>query len=134
MSVRQSFVTVLYLVVAAVNLVPGGIAFAPERAAELYGVAFDGDAMTLLMRHRALLLAIVGVLLAVAAFVRRWRAPATVAGLLSMGMFVLLYVMSPEAMPKLAKVAFIDAVAMVLLVIAYWAGRERRRSFLIRNP
>ncbi len=54
------------------------------------------------------------------------------AGLLSMGTFVLLYTMAPEAMPKLAKVAFIDAVAMVLLVVGYWCGRERR-GFVVTN-
>lgn len=132
-SARETLAMLLFLVVAAVNLVPGGVAFAPERAVDLYGVAFDGQSMTVLMRHRALLLAIVGVLLAVAAFVRSWRVPATVAGLLSMGTFVLLYTMAPEAMPKLAKVAFIDAVAMVLLVIGYWCERERR-GFVVTNP
>ena len=68
---RETLAMLLFLAVAAVNLVPGGVAFAPERAVDLYGIApLEGDALLLLMRHRALLLAIVGVLLAVAAFVR----------------------------------------------------------------
>ena len=130
---RETLAMLLFLAVAAVNLVPGGVAFAPERAVDLYGIApLEGDALLLLMRHRALLLAIVGVLLAVAAFVRSWRVPATTAGLLSMGSFIALYIMVPAAMPKLAKVAFIDAVAMVLLVVGYWCGRERR-GFVVTN-
>jgi hypothetical protein len=124
---RESLVVLLFLAVAAVHLVPGGVAFAPGRAADLYGVSLEGDAMVLLMRHRALLLAIVGVLLAVAAFVRSWRAPATVAGLLSMGTFVLLYAMAGTEMAKLARIAAIDGGAMVLLVVAGLLGRERRK-------
>lgn len=120
---RESLAKLLFLAAAAVNLAPGGIAFAPGRVVDLYGIApLAGAEMLVLMKHRALLLAIVGVLLAVAAFVRSWRLPATVAGLLSMGTFIALYVMTPEAMPKLAKVAYIDAVAMVLLLVGYWAG------------
>ena len=49
-----------------------------------------------------------------------------------MGSFIALYIMVPAAMPKLAKVAFIDAVAMVLLVVGYWCGRERR-GFVVTN-
>jgi hypothetical protein len=127
---REALAKLLFLAVAAVNLAPGGIAFAPGRVVDLYGIApLAGAEMPVLMKHRALLLAIVGMLLAVAAFVRSWRQSAAVAGLLSMGTFIALYVMTPEAMPKLARIAFIDAIAMVLLLVGYWAGsRAPRRS------
>lgn len=126
-SARESVVMMLFLAVAAVNLTPGGVAFAPERVVDLYGIApLEGDAMLVLMRHRALLLAIVGVLLAVAAFVRSWRAPATVAGLLSMGTFIALVAMSGGELQKLQRVMWIDVGAVVLLLVAFWLGRERR--------
>lgn len=128
-SARESFVTLLFLAVAAVNLLPGGVAFAPERAVDLYGIApLEGDALLLLMRHRALLLAIVGVLLAVAAFVRSWRVPATVAGLLSMVTFIAMVAMSGGELAKLQRVMWIDVGAVALLLVAAWLGRERRSS------
>ena len=126
---RENLAMLLFLAAAAINLVPGGIAFAPERAVDLYGIApLSDQAMLVLIKHRALLLAIVGVLLAVAAFVRSWRVPAAVAGFLSMGSFIALYVMVPHALPKLARVAFIDAVAMVLLAIGFWCGKHDTRA------
>lgn len=128
-STRESFVMLLFLAVAAVNLVPGGVAFAPERVVDLYGIApLAGAEMLVLMKHRALLLAIVGVLLAVAAFVRSWRAPATVAGLISMGTFIALVAMAGGELAKLQRVMWIDAGAVVLLLVAFWLGRERRSA------
>ena len=124
---RETLAMLLFLAVAAVNLAPGGVAFAPGRAVDLYGIApLEGDALLLLMRHRALLLAIVGVLLAVAAFVRSWRTPATVVGLLSMRSFVALYFVLPTESSKMADVALIDAMAMASLLTTFWLGRERR--------
>ena len=60
--------TTLLLLVAALNLVPGVVALRPKRTVALYGIAIDGPALALAMRHRAVLLTLVGVLLGVAAF------------------------------------------------------------------
>ena len=125
MKLRETTATLLFLAVAAINLAPGAIALAPERTLELYGITLEGDALVLLMRHRALLLAIVGMLLAVAAFVRSWRVPATVAGLLSMVTFVVMVAMSGAELPKLERVMWIDVGAVLLLVAAFALGRNR---------
>jgi hypothetical protein len=133
---RENLAKLLFLAAAAVNLAPAGVAFAPDRVVDLYGIAPLTDASLLvLMKHRALLLGIVGVLLAGAAFARNWRVPATVAGLLSMGTFVVLYGLAGAELPKLARVAWIDLGAMFLVILAAWLGRDRRgASFPVRNP
>ena len=125
MNARETTATLLFLAVAAINLAPGAIAFAPERTLDLYGITLEGDSLMLLMRHRALLLAIVGLLLAVAAFVRSWRVAATVAGLLSMGTFIAMAAMSGAELPKLERVMWIDVGAVVLLLLAFVLGRKR---------
>jgi len=66
----------LLILVAALNLVPGVVAMRPQRTKELYGIALDGPALALAMRHRAVLLALVGVLLGVAALDDAWLEPA----------------------------------------------------------
>lgn len=48
--------TTLLLLVAALNLVPGVVALRPKRTVALYGIAIDGPALALAMRHRAVLL------------------------------------------------------------------------------
>ena len=60
------------LLVAALNLVPGVVALRPKRTEDLYGIAMDGSALALAMRHRAVLLALVGLLLGIAAFDETW--------------------------------------------------------------
>ena len=40
---RENLAKLLFLAAAAVNLAPAGIAFAPERVADLYGIAPIGS-------------------------------------------------------------------------------------------
>ena len=75
----------LLLLVAALNLVPGVVALRPERTEALYGIAIDGPALALAMRHRAVLLTLVGVLLGVAAFDESWLRPALLVAFVSKG-------------------------------------------------
>lgn len=70
--------TTLLLLVGAVNLLPGFVAVAPSRITTAYGVSVDGaDSadLTVLLRHRAVLLALVGLSLICAAFVPSLRVP-----------------------------------------------------------
>lgn len=104
-------------IAAVVQLIPlVGLRGAPQLQ-KLYGVEFTDPQLVLLMRHRAVLLALVGVALIAAIFVPEWRAPAIGLGLLSKISFLVIVAISkPNA--AIARVAKVDAVTAVLLVVA----------------
>lgn len=90
----------------------------------LYGVAVTDPDLLVLIRHRAVLLGLLGAALAGAAFVPSWRLPAIVAGLVSMGVFVVLARAAPSGR-KVVTTMVIDvglcaalAVALVLHLVA----------------
>jgi hypothetical protein len=100
---------------AALNLAPGIVALVPSRAVPLYGVALDGPALALAMRHRAVLLALVGVLLALAALDAAWLAPALlVAGVSKLSFLGLFLTTGPHGAP-MRRIALADAFALVAL-------------------
>lgn len=110
--------TALYLVAAVVNLAPGIGVLSNARLATLYGVAVNDPNLAILMRHRAVLLAIVGGLLAFAALHPPLRPAATVAGLVSMLSFVVVLYAVGGYNAQLGRVAVIDVVASIALVAA----------------
>jgi hypothetical protein len=115
---------VLLLLVAVLNLVPGVVALWPKRAEALYGIAIDGPALALAMRHRAVLLALVGVLLGVAAFDARWLPPALLVAFLSKGAFLTLFAITGPHGAPMRRVALADVGALVVLA-AVVAARLR---------
>jgi hypothetical protein len=110
-----TLVTVIFLVVALVNLLPVFGVASKARLELLYGVTLDDPNLVVLMRHRAILLGIVGALLAVAAFEEPLRPTAIVAGFISMLSFVLIAYLAPGTNAELRRVARVDIVASVLL-------------------
>ena len=113
--------TALLLLVGAVNLLPGFVAVAPSRITTAYGVSVDGaDSadLTVLLRHRAVLLGLVGLSLICAAFVPSLRIPAVTAGVISMGAFLLLAYSTSGLNSATMRVARIDVAAIVLLAVA----------------
>ncbi|MCP3141762.1 phosphopantetheine adenylyltransferase [Pyxidicoccus xibeiensis] len=122
MDIKALAATLLLLAVAAVNLIPGIVALLPDRTVALYGIGVDGGSMTLLMRHRAVLLACVGLGLGAAAFVPSVRPPALAFAAISKLSFLALYLMTPGLTPELQRVAAADLVALALLAIAALLG------------
>lgn len=123
MNARAKIATGLLVAVGLLNLAPGILALDPSRATTLYGIALEGDTLLVLMRHRAVLLAILGALLLTAAFVPRVRAVAIAAALASKIAFLLLYATAAQATPELARVALLDAIAVAVLLLAAWLAR-----------
>jgi hypothetical protein len=103
------------LVVAALHLVPGVVALRPQRTEDLYGITLDGPALALAMRHRAVLLALVGVLLGVAAFDEQWLGPALLVAFVSKGAFLTLFAITGPHGAPMRRVAIADVAALVLL-------------------
>ena len=114
----QTLIIVLFLIAALINLLPGLGVLSASRLESFYGVALQHPNLAILMRHRAVAIAIVGALLAVAAFQPSLRTTATVAGLASMLSFILVVWIVGEPNALLRRVAAIDAFAVVVLVAA----------------
>ncbi len=111
-------ITALFLVAAVINLLPGLGVSSRARLEALYSIELDDPNLVVLMRHRAILLAIVGALLAVAAFQEPLRPAAAVAGFVSMLSFVAIAYAGSGVNAKLRRVAHVDIVASVLLAVA----------------
>lgn len=114
----RAIATVLLLLAAAVNLIPVAGALSTSRLEGLYGVVVQDPNLEVLMRHRAVLFAIVAGLLAVAAFHPPLRALAIAAGLISMLSFVAIAGLVGEYNPLLRRVLLVDVVASLALVAA----------------
>jgi hypothetical protein len=112
------------LLVAALNLVPGVVALRPGRTQDLYGIAIDGPALALAMRHRAVLLALVGVLLGIAAFDEGWLRPALLVAFVSKLSFLALFAATRPHGAPMRRVAIADVGALVVLA-AVVAARLR---------
>lgn len=114
------------LAIGILNLLPGMVALWPARAADLYGVAIDSDALALLLRHRAVMLALIGLGLISAILQPDWRTPAIAAALVSKISFVGLWALLDMPGPALDRVAWIDLAVLpflALMMVAVWRGR-----------
>ena len=115
--------------VGLVQILPGAVAVVPSLSRRFYGVALDDVTTALLMRHRAVLLALVGLLLFAGIAVPTLRTAALATALASKLTYVALHALSPPTTPEAARVARVDMVTAPLLVaaaMALWlAGPER---------
>lgn len=110
-------------VIGAVLLVTGGVHLLPllgvlgaARLEQLYGLRIEDPNLLLLMRHRALLFGLLGLLLVAAAFRPAWQGLALVAAWGSVLGFVLL---APSGLvPALQRVWWIDVALLPLLALA----------------
>lgn len=105
------------LIAALIHLLPLSGVLGAERLSALYGLVVDEPNLQILMRHRAVLLGIVGGLLLAATFMAELRSAAFVAGLVSVLSFLALawQVGSPSA--QIARVVMADWMALAALLI-----------------
>ena len=114
----RSIATALYFIVAVINFLPALGVLSVERMEAFYGVAIREPNLEILMRHRAVLFSIVGVLLAAAMFRPSLRPLAAAAGFVNMLAFILVAWMIGGYNPPIRRVVLVDAVASVLLAVA----------------
>ena len=110
--------TALILGAGVVNLLPALGAFSAGRLQSLYGVVIEDPNLAILMRHRAVLFAIVGALLVASAFHAALRPVAFAAGFVSMGSFVALALLVGDFNPALRRIVWVDVAASLGLVVA----------------
>lgn len=115
------------LVAALIHLLPAAGILGAERLQALYGVALDDPNLVLLMRHRALLFALLGLFLAAAAFRPRWRGVALGAGYASVLGFLALALATAGLNAALQRVVLADWVALAALVVSSVAHLAQRR-------
>ena len=121
------FITpILLALVAVVHLLPLTGVRGSEALERLYGVAITDPNLLVLMQHRAVLFGIIGGLLVGAVFTPAWRPLAIGIGLVSVVSFLLLAWRIGDSNPLIARVWWVDLVALALLLGA--AGLTARRS------
>ncbi|MFE6857342.1 hypothetical protein [Nocardia sp. NPDC057668] len=114
----ESIAAVLLILVGLLHLLPGTVALSANRARAAYGVTVDGPDLEVLLRHRAILLALVGAGLIVAAFAESVRAPALTAAVISLVSFILIATTTGPLNPKTRRVLNLDLAALAALAIA----------------
>ncbi len=124
------YVVAIGLVIAGIiHLLPLAGVLGVAQLQALYGVAMDDSSLVLLLRHRAVLFGILGLLLIAATFVRSLQPVAFAAGLVSVVSFLALAWMQAPYNERIARVVVADWTALVALVaaIAAYAWLRRRR-------
>lgn len=107
-------------VAGVINLLPSFLAFLPDRISKSYGIEIPNSNVELLLRHRAILFGIIGGLMIYSALVKKHYELSTMAGLVSMTSFVVLYfLIGKDINSELKKVMMIDVVAIVILCAGF---------------
>jgi hypothetical protein len=114
------------LLVGLINFYPLIGVLGPAQLQSLYGLEFAGADLQVLMRHRAVLLGIVGGLLIIAAFRPTLRVVAAIVGLVSMVTFLMLALPVIGDSAALARVFWADVVASGLLAAGLAIGQKVR--------
>lgn len=111
---------ILLFIAGIINLLPSVLAFLPSKISKSYGIEVSNVNYELLLRHRAVLFAIVGGLLIYAAVTRKYVELSVLIGFISMASFILLYfLVGKEVNAELTKVMKIDILGIVVLAISY---------------
>lgn len=118
----------LLIVAALIHLLPVSGALGAPWLQRLYGVPISDPNLLVLMQHRAVLFAIVGGLLLAAAFRPEWRMPAIVVGLVSVVSFLLIASVVDGTNALIARVVWVDVVALVALLGAGLLSLSERHA------
>jgi hypothetical protein len=121
------FVSAMLIVVGVIHLLPLSGVLGSDRLAALYGISFSEPNLAILMRHRAVLFGLLGVLLIAAAFLPSLQTAAFIAGFVSVVSYLLLAWSVGGYNAQLARVFTADIVALVCLVMGAIA-RQRVTS------
>lgn len=109
--------SIILFIVGIMNLLPVIVFFDASKTAKLYGLPVDGESLTILMRHRGVLLGIVGLILIAAAFKPEFKILAIALALISKIAFIFLTFTAANYSAEIKQVALIDVGAIVLLLV-----------------
>jgi hypothetical protein len=114
-----------FAVVGAIHLMPIAPVFVPETLSRLYGITPTDSTMLVLMRHRALLLALVGILCLWASWAPGVRPAALLAAAINVVGFLGFYALYGNPAGALRTIAIADLVALPPLAFAAWITLAR---------
>lgn len=122
-------VSTALLAAGVIHLLPVTGVLGSTRLSALYGLDFQDPSLALLMRHRAVLFGLIGLLLITAAFRAHLRGLAFAAGFVSVASFLALAELGGPITAELRRVVVADWIALSLLVAGIGAhALERRHS------
>lgn len=105
------------IVAGVIHILPLVGVLGSERLTTLYGLPFDEPNLAILMRHRAVLLGLLGSLFVVSAFVRTLQPAAFVLGLITVVSFLLLAWLTGSYNVQVKRVFIADVVALGCLIL-----------------
>ena len=109
----------LFGFLAFIHLLPAVAAIAPRQISALYNVQASDTTLITLLQHRAVLLGIVGLAFAAAAFrpgdALAWHA--IIIGAISMITFLIIAAINQELGGSLSKIVIVDAIGLIPLLI-----------------
>jgi hypothetical protein len=111
-------VPILLALAAIIHLLPVTGVLGAASLERLYGVAITDPNLLVLMRHRAVLFAIVGGVLIASIFRVEWRPLAIAVGLVSVVSFLLIAWSVGGTNALIARVVWVDVAALGMLVTA----------------
>jgi hypothetical protein len=114
----EKIITIILFIVGIINILPLMVFFDASKAVKLYGFPLEGESLTVLMRHRGVLLSLVGITLIIAAFKSEYIVLAVSLAVISKVAFNFLTFTSANVTSEIQKVALIDVGSIVLLLIA----------------
>lgn len=124
----KKFAAGLVIIVGLINLGPIIGVMGQGALEKLYGISSVSPDVLLLLRHRAILLAIIGALLIGAVFWTSARGTATAAAYVSMMSYVILFVMADVESAALIKVYYVDVTALAVLTGAIFIERQHEKK------
>ena len=107
------------IVAGLIHLLPLSGVLGSERLATLYGLSFSDPNLAILMRHRAVLFGLLGVLLILAAFRPMLRTLAFLAGLTSVVSFLWIAATVGHYNEQVTRIVIADVIAFVCLIIGF---------------
>ena len=111
-------ITAIFVLVGLMNFLPVAGVVSGDRLATMYAVELGSTDLVVLMRHRAVMLGLIGGLMIVAAFRPALRLTAAIVGLLSMLAFVVLAHLPDAVNSQIHRVALADLVGSLAMVVA----------------
>ena len=114
----NKIVSVILFIVGIINILPLIVFFDSSKTVKLYGFPIEGESLIILMRHRGVLLGLVGIALITAAFKSEYILLAIGLALISKIAFNFLTFTSTGYTSEIQRVALIDVGSIVLLLIA----------------
>jgi len=114
----NKIISILLVIVGVIHLLPLSGVLGSEQLSSLYGLSFEENNLTILMRHRAILFGLFGVLFIYAAFNKTYQPFAFIAGVVSTASFIALSWATGNYNAAINNVVIADIVALICIVIA----------------